>query len=116
MGINKLQDFLKSPHEAIIISSEENRRYFTGFPSTHGYLVVTKDEAVFFTDSRYIEAAQKTVKNCKAMLLKKVSEEIKASYSSPNTSLANFSLLAKDLEPKPVTGPPYFLSISSKVF
>ena len=78
MGINKLQDFLKSPHEAIIISSEENRRYFTGFPSTHGYLVVTKDEAVFFTDSRYIEAAQKTVNNCKAMLLKKVSEEIKA--------------------------------------
>ena len=77
MGINKLQAFLKGTHEAIIISSEENRRYFTGFPSTHGYLVVTKEEAVFFTDSRYIEAAQKTVKNCKAKLLTKVSEEIK---------------------------------------
>ena len=58
--INKLQEFLKNSHEAILIYSPENRRYFTGFPSSDGYLVVTKDDAVLFTDSRYIEAAQKT--------------------------------------------------------
>ena len=63
MGINKLQKFLKNNFEAIIISSPENRRYFTGFPSSDGYLVVTKNDAVFFTDSLYIEAAQKSVKN-----------------------------------------------------
>ena len=75
--INKLQGFLNGSHEAIIISSEENRRFFTDFPSSHGYLVITKAEAVFFTDSRYIEAAQKAIKNSKVMLLTKVSEEIK---------------------------------------
>lgn len=77
MGINKLQKFLKNNFEAIIISSPENRRYFTGFPSSDGYLVVTKNDAVFFTDSRYIEAAQKSVKNCRAQKLTRVSNEIK---------------------------------------
>ena len=77
MGINKLQKFLKNNLEAIIISSPENRRYFTGFPSSDGYLVVTKNDAVFFTDSRYIEAAQKSVKNCRAQKLTRVSNEIK---------------------------------------
>ncbi len=75
--INKLQAFLKNSHEAILICSPENRRYFTGFPSSDGYLVVTKNDAVFFTDSRYIEAAQNSVKNCRAQKLTKVSDEVK---------------------------------------
>ena len=74
--INKLQEFLKNSHEAILIHSPENRRYFTDFPSSDGYLVVTKDDAVFFTDSRYIEAAQKTA-SCKAQLVTKATLEIK---------------------------------------
>ena len=76
--INKLQQFLKNSHEAILIHSPENRRYFTGFPSTDGYLVVTKDDAVLFTDSRYIEAAQKSITSCKAQLLTRLSNEVKA--------------------------------------
>ena len=76
MGINKLQKFLKNNFEAIIISSPENRRYFTGFPSSDGYLVVTKNDAVFFTDSRYIEAAQQSVKNCRAQKLTRVANEV----------------------------------------
>ena len=75
--INKLQEFLKNPHEAILIHSPENRRYFTGFPSSDGYLVVTKNDAVLFTDSRYIEAAQKKLTNCKAQLLTRLSNEVK---------------------------------------
>lgn len=76
--INKLQGFLKSSHEAILIHSPENRRYFTDFPSSDGYLVVTKNDAVFFTDSRYIEAAQKQITFCKAQLLTRLSNEVKA--------------------------------------
>lgn len=75
--INKLQEFLKNSHEAILIHSPVNRRYFTGFPSSDGYLLITKKEAVLFADSRYIEAAQKTVSVCKCLLLKKVADEIK---------------------------------------
>ncbi len=77
MAINKLQSFLKNNFEAIILSSPENRRYFTGFPSTDGYLVITKTDAVFFTDSRYIEAAQQQVKGCRAQKLTSVANEIK---------------------------------------
>ena len=75
--INKLQEILKSSHEAILIHSPENRRYFTGFPSSDGYLIITENDAVFFTDSRYIEAAQKSITYCKAQLLTRLSNEVK---------------------------------------
>ncbi len=74
--INNLKKLLKSSTEAILIHSPENRRYFTSFPSSDGYLVVTKSDAVFFTDSRYIEAAQKNC-TCKAQLLTRLSVEVK---------------------------------------
>ena len=77
MAISDLQKFLKNKSEAIIITSPENRRYFTGFPSSDGYLVITKTDAVLFADSRYIEAAQKSVKDCRAILFKRAGEDIK---------------------------------------
>ncbi len=82
--INKLQKFLKNSHEAILIHSPENRRYFTDFPSSDGYLVVTKNDAVFFTDSRYIEAAQKSINSCKAQLLTRISCEVKTFLEENN--------------------------------
>lgn len=63
MNIPNLQNSLQKG-EAYLISSPENRRYLTGFSSSDGYLLVTADEAIFLTDSRYIEAAEKTVKDC----------------------------------------------------
>ena len=77
MMMNKLKDFLKNDHEAVLICSEVNRLYFTGFPSSDGYLLITKNDAVLFTDSRYIEAAQASVKDCRAVLLTRISTEIK---------------------------------------
>ena len=76
MVINKLSTILKNNHTAIIISSPENRRYLTGFPSSDGYLVITKSDSVFFTDSRYIEAAQNAENGFRAQLLTRVSKEI----------------------------------------
>lgn len=49
----------------VIIENPENRLYFTGFHSSLGYLVVNKTNAVFLTDSRYIEAAQKSINGAK---------------------------------------------------
>lgn len=48
--------------DAIFLLSPVNRRYATGFHSTDGVAVVTTEEAFFFTDSRYIEAARDTVR------------------------------------------------------
>lgn len=55
--------------EAYLIFSEENRRYFTGFAATDGWLLVTPGERIFLTDSRYIEAARRQVKGCTDVVL-----------------------------------------------
>ncbi len=63
MNINKLQQQLRNG-EAFLVVSPENRRYLTGFASSDGYLIITKNESVFLTDSRYIEAAQNAITDC----------------------------------------------------
>ncbi len=68
MFIEKLQQKLDK-NQAFLISSPENRRYLTGFASSDGYVLVTKEESVFFIDSRYIEAAQNAAKGCKDIVL-----------------------------------------------
>ena len=52
-----------------LIISPENRKYFTGFESSDGFLLVSADRSVFITDGRYIEAAEKQITNCEVMLL-----------------------------------------------
>ena len=74
--INKFNSILKTDCDAVIITSPENRRYFTGFNSSAGYLIITKKEAVFFTDSRYIEAATSKITTCKSLLLKRIDDTI----------------------------------------
>lgn len=58
---DKLQKELKVFADAALIFSEENRRYFTEFPASDGALLVYGERAVFFTDSRYTEAAAKCI-------------------------------------------------------
>lgn len=54
---NKL--FGASNVDAVLVVSEKNRMYFTGFASTFGYLVLLHNEKnVFITDPRYFEMAQ----------------------------------------------------------
>ncbi len=74
--IQKLQEKIKNKADGIIITSPGNRRYFTSFHSSNGILIVTKDDALFLTDSRYIEAAQNTIKNCRVMEMKKIKEQV----------------------------------------
>lgn len=58
---DKLWDKISSDCDAAIIFSMENRRYFTEFPSSDGALLVYNGKALFFTDSRYTEAAAKCI-------------------------------------------------------
>lgn len=62
-NLEKLCASLKSG-ECALICGEINRRYFTSFPSSDGFLFAFKNGAVFATDSRYIEAAEKTISGC----------------------------------------------------
>ena len=69
--MNKIELFQKSlPEEidAAVITSEFNRNYFLGFAASNGTLVVARDKAFFFTDSRYITAAAEMIKGAEVLL------------------------------------------------
>ena len=67
-----------------LIISPENRKYFTGFESSDGFLIVSPDRAVFITDGRYIEAAEKQISNCEVMLLGKTYPQIAETLKEMN--------------------------------
>lgn len=52
--VDKLRSLLqKHDMEALLVSSDANRRYLSGFRGSAGMLLITKDEAIIFTDFRY---------------------------------------------------------------
>ena len=63
MELKKLMNSLRSG-EGAIVWSPQNRAYFTGFESSDGMLLLTREEAIFLTDSRYTEAAGRIVTEC----------------------------------------------------
>ena len=44
--------------DGILVSDTHNRRYFSGFVGSAGYLFVTSEDAVLATDFRYTEQAK----------------------------------------------------------
>lgn len=52
------------PRAAALVGDPVSRRYLTGFDASDGLVLVTKESALFLTDSRYIEAARAAVTAC----------------------------------------------------
>ncbi len=44
--------------EALLLTDERERRYFTGFESSFGYVLLTSAGKYFYTDKRYLSAAK----------------------------------------------------------
>ncbi|PWI58797.1 M24 family metallopeptidase [Sulfoacidibacillus thermotolerans] len=59
-----------SVHEvdAYLTFSPENRRYMTGFSGSSGYVLITRDETILLTDSRYAEQAKQEAKESNVIL------------------------------------------------
>lgn len=74
-AVNNLKNSL-GKNEAFLITSEENMRYLTGFPHSEGRVFITETEAVFFVDSRYIEAVTKSVTSCEVVLMTSFHEQL----------------------------------------
>ena len=56
----KYRKFLaESEADAILLTSEVNRRYAAGFHISEGMALISEKECRYYTDSRYIEAAEK---------------------------------------------------------
>ena len=73
--IVKIQSELES-NEALLVTSHSNRFYLTGFESSAGKVLVTKEIAYFLIDFRYFEKAKSVVDSCEVMLSERVSGEI----------------------------------------
>ena len=109
--IQKLQKAIRENKkiDGALILSEENRRYYTGFASSDGYLLVSADKAVFITDSRYVEAAEKQITNCEVRLQKNTYAQLLETFlemgvqqigiEASRVSLADYAVLAEELEP-----------------
>ena len=67
-NIEKLKENLPKELDAVVIGSDVGRFYFLGFPSSAGTLVITKEKNYFIIDSRYIEIAKRSVKDCEVIL------------------------------------------------
>ncbi len=63
---------------ALLVASVPNRFYLTGFETSDGYVLITKDAAVFLIDFRYVEKAKETVKSCDVQLSVSPMAEIRA--------------------------------------
>ena len=60
-NIRRIQEALiQQGLDAILITDEKNQRYATGFAFTDGSVVVGREKAWLITDSRYIEAAERS--------------------------------------------------------
>ena len=58
-NIEKYKSLLETGEvDALLLTSEYNRLYAAQYNIAEGVAVVTKDGAYYFTDSRYIEAAE----------------------------------------------------------
>lgn len=58
---NFREELNKSGIDGAFIFSDVNRNYLSGFTGDESYIVVTQNEAIFLTDSRYIEQARNEV-------------------------------------------------------
>ena len=64
---HQLISLIPVEYDGALIMSEINGKYFTGFDCDNGYFIVTRNELVYVTDSRYTEAAQKAVEWCEVV-------------------------------------------------
>lgn len=68
--ITQVHRILEQKHlDAIIILSDYNRRYLSGFTGTSGALIISKDKQYLITDFRYIDQATKQAPNMKLLIV-----------------------------------------------
>ena len=69
--INQLiSRFNKCKIDSLLVTSDANIRYLTGFISTESWLYICKKGAFYITDSRYCAEAKSRLKNCSVVCFK----------------------------------------------
>ncbi len=114
MNTDKIMPLLPGDIDSALIITEHNRKYFTGFDASDGFLLVSRSKAVFWTDSRYIEAARAVATGCEVRLgtdaYKQIKEEAEAQgltnviVEAGGVTLSEYASLRKKLEGIEVIG------------
>lgn len=93
--LRRVSSLLPEGIDAALVTSECNRQYLLQFHSSAGILLVTRDDAVFWVDSRYIEKAQRNIKGCRVELLTSISQQLReyAEHCSVKTVAVESSYL-----------------------
>ncbi len=103
--------------DALLITNPYNRRYMTGFTGSAGVVVVTAEDAVFITDFRYTEQAEKEVEGYRIVqhtktLIEEVAVQLKkmqaktVGFEKDDLSFGLYELYRQKVEAelKPVSG------------
>ena len=106
--IKQLISLMPEKSDCAVITSEDNRNFFLGFAASNGTLIVTREGAFFYTDSRYITAAKQEIKDAEVILqngsfyanLNSAFEAKKiktASFEAKHTSIEEYAFLKKEI-------------------
>ena len=75
-NIAKLADKLSDERHAALITSDISRRYFCGFTSPAGIILVTKEASYLLIDFRYFDKAKERVGDCEVILLENAKTQL----------------------------------------
>lgn len=67
-NISRLAEKLSDITHGALITSDVSRRYFSGFKSSAGVILVTADASYLIIDSRYYDKAKQRVSDCEVIL------------------------------------------------
>ncbi|MED4530676.1 Xaa-Pro peptidase family protein [Metabacillus fastidiosus] len=110
MKLTKLRNrFSELYIDGMIITSEFNRRYMTGFTGTAGIAVISEDRAVFITDFRYVEQANNQVEGFeviehKGPIIEEVANQVKnlgikkLGFEEDHLTYREYSSYAKEIK------------------
>ena len=118
MKLKKIRRLLtENEIDAILITNPFNRRYMTGFTGTAGLVLISSNDAVFITDFRYVEQAEKEVDGFRIVqhtktIIEEVAEQAKnmglntIGFEKDDMTFGQYEMYAEKLaaELKPVSG------------
>lgn len=75
-NIQRLVEKLSDTTHGALITSDISRRYFCGFTSSAGVILVTKDGSYLIIDSRYYDKARARVTSCEVVLMEDMRRQL----------------------------------------
>lgn len=98
--LERLFENLPEDVDSVLITSDINRRYFSGMKSSAGTIIAFREKAYLIIDFRYIEKARNTVKNLEVIeqknLIVNISELLKK-HNASNVAIESKTMTVNEL-------------------